>query len=292
MRILLVIVYLLSRLPLRVLYAISDAMFWINHLFIRYRESVVMSNLKHSFPNVEAQELQRIKRNFFRNFFDYLVEMLKSLTVTETELRVRMQHLNQELFWEAKKEGKNIIFLAGHIFNWEWISALAKVLPHEYCHPVYRKASSGFWDEQIIKIRNRFGNQSIEAQDVIRHILRTPNDGNSAYMFVADQSPYQHSVDLGLDFMNQLTPVFIGYDRLATRMDLAFIYCDIKKVKRGYYQVNYHRILPEGERFETYEVVRKFYHMLENTIHKAPDNYLWSHRRWKYVEYIKNRISK
>ena len=180
-----------------------------------------------------------------------------------------------------------MILLAGHVFNWEWYTALASIVPQENSYPVYRKVQNGFWEEKIKNIRNRFGNQSLEARDVIRHIFRNPNDGNSIYMFVADQTPHVADVSYGLNFLNQKTPAFIGYDKLATRMDLAFVYCDMKKVKRGFYQVNYFRIEPDGDKFTDFEVVKKFHKMLENSLHKNPDNYLWSHRRWKYQSAIK-----
>lgn len=279
-----------SKLPLCVLYAISDIIFYLNYYIIGYRKKVVFENIKNSFPEKTEQEVKKIQKKFFRNFSDYIVETAKSFTVSRTELLVRMQHINRHLFQEAKDEGKNIIFLAGHVFNWEWISALASILPQEHCHPVYKKMNSKFWNEQIIKIRNRFGNESVEVDDLGKHIFRNKRDGNSAYMFVADQSPYVFKVGLGVNFLNQKTPVFVGYDKLATRMDLAFIYCEMKKVKRGFYQVNYYRIYPDGERFEEYEVIRKFHYLLEKTIQKSPDNYLWSHRKWKNSDYIKKII--
>lgn len=107
-------------------------------------------------------------------------------------------------------------------------------------------------------------------------------------MFVADQTPHISHVNYGLNFLNQKTPAFVGYDKLSTRMDLVFIFCEMKKVKRGFYQVNYHRIYPDGEKFVEHEVVKKFHKLLENTIRKRPDNWLWSHRRWKYKDSIKN----
>ena len=203
------------------------------------------------------------------------------------ELRVRVQHLNQDVFHEAKAEGKNVILLSGHVFNWEWFNALATIIPQENSFPVYRKVQSSFWEEKVKSIRNRFGNHAIEAKEVIRHIFRNPNDGNSVYMFVADQTPHFSEITYGLNFLNQKTPAFIGYDKLSTRMDLAFVYCDMKKVKRGFYQINYYRIYPDGEKFVEHEVVKKFHKLLENTINKRPDNYLWSHRRWKYQHAIK-----
>ena len=281
------IIILFSKLPLRILYWLSDFIFVILYFVVGYRKKVVFQNLKNSFPEKSDSELKIIRKKFYHNFCDYLVETLKSFTITSHELRVRVQYLNQDIFHEAKSENKNVILLAGHIFNWEWFNAFATVVPQEKSFPVYRKVQSSFWEQKVKEIRNRFGNHALEAKEVIRHILRNPNDGNSVYMFVADQSPHVSEVSFGLNFLNQKTPAFIGYDKLSTRMDLAFVFCEMKKVKRGYYQINYYRIYPDGEKFAEYEVVKKFHKLLENTINKRPDNYLWSHRRWKYQHAVK-----
>ncbi|WP_373707618.1 lysophospholipid acyltransferase family protein [Kaistella sp.] len=278
---------LFSRLPLRVLYLFSDFIFFVIYHLVGYRRKVVFENLQNSFPEKSLEELKKIEKKFYVNFCDYIVETFKSFTVSSTELRVRVQHINQDVFDDAKTEGKNIILLAGHVFNWEWFNALALGVVQENSHPVYRKVQSGFWEQKIKELRTRFGNQPLEAKEVVRHIFRNPNDGNSIYLFVADQTPHVSEVTFGLKFLNQKTPVFVGYDKLSTRMDLAFIYCDMKKVKRGFYQVNYYRIQPDGEKFVEHEVVKKFHTLLENTINKRPDNYLWSHRRWKYQHAIK-----
>lgn len=287
MNFLIKILYLISKIPLKILYIFSDIIFFLNYYIVGYRKKVILQNIKNSFPEKTDEEIQAILKKFYLNFSDYLVETVKSFSISETESRVRMQHINQHLFHEAKAEGKNIILLAGHVFNWEWINALAKVIPQKHCHPVYRKVNSNFWEDQMKKVRNKFGNEALEANEVIMNIFRNNNDGDSAYMFVADQTPHVAHVNYGLEFLNQRTPAFIGYDKLATRMDLVFIYCEMKKVKRGFYQVNYHRIYPDGEKFVNNEVVKKFHKLLENTIHKYPDNYLWSHRKWKYQDSIK-----
>ena len=281
------IIILFSKLPLRILYWLSDFIFVILYFVVGYRKKVVFQNLKNSFPEKSDSELKIIRKKFYHNFCDYLVETLKSFTITSHELRVRVQYLNQDIFHDAKSENKNVILLTGHVFNWEWFNALATIIPQENCFPVYRKVQNSFWEEKIKGIRNRFGNTALEAKEVIRHILRNPNDGNSVYMFVADQSPHVSEVSFGLNFLNQKTPAFIGYDKLSTRMDLAFVFCEMKKVKRGYYQINYYRIYPDGEKFVEYEVVKKFHKLLENTINKRPDIYLWSHRRWKYQHAVK-----
>lgn len=286
MNLLFKILLLISRLPLRVHYFFSEIIMVLAYYVVGYRKKVVNENLSLSFPEKSPEAIKTIEKKFYRNFADYLAETIHSFTVSATELKVRMQHLNQEVFHEAKAEGKNVILLAGHVFNWEWFTALSTIIPQEHCYPVYRKVNNSFWEEKVKGIRNSYGNEALEAKEVVRHIFRNPNDGNSAYMFVADQTPHFSEVHYGLEFLHQKTPVFIGYDKLATRMNLAFIYCEMKKVKRGYYQVNYSRIYPDDEKFAEYEVVKKFHKLLENTIKKRPDNYLWSHRKWKYQDHV------
>lgn len=287
MKILFKFILLISHIPLWFLYKISDIIFFITYHIVGYRRKVVLENLTNSFPEKSREDLKKIERKFYINFCDYIVETFKTFTISSNELRVRVQHLNQDIFHEANAEGKNVILLSGHIFNWEWYNSLALIVPQEHNFPVYRKVQSNFWEDKIKQLRNRFGNQALEAKEVIRHIFRNPNDGNSVYMFVADQTPHHTEVTYGLNFLNQKTPAFVGYDKLSTRMDMAFVYCDMKKVKRGFYQINYFRIYPDSEKFVEHEVVKKFHILLENTINKRPDNYLWSHRRWKYQSAIK-----
>jgi len=287
MNFLIKILYLISKLPLKILYIFSDIMFFLNFYIVGYRKKIITQNLKNSFPDKSDKEINEIRKKFYLNFSDYLAETVKSFSISETETRVRMQYINQNLFHEAKAEGKNIILMAGHVFNWEWMNALAPITPQKNCHPVYRKVNSSFWEDQMKKVRSKFGNEPLEANEVILNIFRKQNDGDTIYLFVADQTPHVAHVNYGLNFLNQKTPAFIGYDKLATRMDLIFIYCEMKKVKRGFYQVNYHRIYPDGEKFVKNEVVKKFHQLLENTIKKNPDNYLWSHRKWKYQDSIK-----
>ena len=288
MKFLFKILLLISRLPLQILYVFADFLFFTSYYLVGYRKKVVTENLTKAFPKKTESEIRKIRKDFYKNFSDYIAETAKSFTISEVESRVRMQHLNQDIFKDAKNEGKNVILLAGHVFNWEWFTALTTIIPQENSHPVYRKVNNSFWEEKVKTIRNRFSNKAVEAKEVIRHILRNPNDGNSVYMFVADQTPHSSEVNFGINFLNQPTPAFIGYDKLSTRMDLIFVYCEMKKVKRGFYQVNYYRIFPDGEQFEEFEVVKKFHKLLENTINKRPDNWLWSHRRWKYSNLIKH----
>lgn len=281
------LLFQISKLPLRILYLFSDAFFFLNFYVIRYRRRVILENLRNSFPEKTDAEIQQIAKKFYLNFSDYIVETLKSFSISDRELHQRLEQVNLDVFTASKQQQKNVMLLSGHVFNWEWFNSLATLIPQEKCFPIYRKMQSGFWEEKIKKIRSRYGNEAVEAEQVMKHILRNPNDGNSVYMFVADQTPHVSTVNYGIEFLHQKTPVFIGYDKLSGRMKVSFVYCEMEKIKRGHYRVTYHEIHPEEAQFEPYEVVKKFHRLLESTIRKNPDNWLWSHKRWKYQKAIK-----
>lgn len=288
MKILFQLILLISRLPMRVHYFFSDILYVLVYHIVGYRKKVVTENLQCSFPEKSAQEIVQIRRKFYRNFSDYLVETIKAFTITSPELGIRVQHLNRQLFTDAKNDGKNVIILAGHVFNWEWFNGLSTMIPQSQAYAIYRRVNNPFWEKQARRLRSMYGNLPLEARETVKFIIKHPNDGDAIYMFVADQTPHISQITYGLKFLNQNTPAFVGYDKLAQKKDFVFLYAEMKKVKRGFYQVTYHRLYPDNGKFEPHEVVRKFHRLLENTIRKSPDNYLWSHRKWKYQDAVKH----
>ena len=280
------LLYAISLLPLSILYGFSWIVYILLNYVIGYRKKVIVENLKNSFPEKSDHEIKSIKKKFYKNFADSLVETLKSFSITHEELNKRHTYSNLHLFEECKKEQKDIILMAGHIFNWEWFVGLAPNLSTENTVAVYHKVKNDFWNERINQIRGKFGTIPLDMKSTARYILNTPNNGEHAYLFVADQSPKKSAIHYSLQFLNQETPVFIGFDKISIKKDMAVIYCRTVKLKRGYYHTTFERILPEGVDFEPMEIVHKFFHLLEETIIENPDNWLWSHKRWKYKKGI------
>lgn len=280
------ILYIISLLPLRVLYGFSWLIYLILNYIVGYRRKVIYQNLKNSFPEKSEMEIKSIQKNFYKNFADYLVETLKSFSITQEELDKRHTYSNLEVFKECENEKKDVILMAGHIFNWEWFIGLAPNLYTEKTVAVYHKVKNNFWNDRINGIRSKFGTIPLDMKKTARYMMSTPNNGEHSYLFVADQSPKKSAIHYDLEFLNQNTPVFTGFDRIAIKKEMAVIFCKMVKVKKGHYHTSFERILPEGENYESMEIVHKFFKKLEKTIQENPDNWLWSHKRWKYKKGI------
>lgn len=280
------LLYAFSALPAKVLYSISDVIFLFHSHVKGYRKDVVKHNLENAFPNKSSEEIKQITKQFFRNFYDFPIESIKGINITQEQLDKRISLENIEIVQKYYDEGKNMMVLCGHLFNWEWLKGLGAHVPQDDIYAVFSIPKSALTNEIIKKSREKFGGETIPMRDAKELIFNIPNDGNSLFLMVADQSPYKKAIRYDLQFLNQTTPVFQGFDKIVRRRNMGVIYLDIQRLARGKYHYKVVDILPDGKEFEENEIVHKFFDLLEKNILKNPSNYMWTHKRWKYKKGI------
>src|SRR5699024_9536095 len=104
----------------------------------------------------------------------------------------------------------------------------------------------------------------------------------SSYGMIADQSPKLQFARYWRPFFNHKVPVFIGSEKLAKRLDLSVTYLKIEKTKRGYYEAELIPITDNPDSLPDYEITDTYFELLEAQIRQNPQNYLWTHKRWKH----------
>ncbi len=271
---------LLSRLPLRVLYLISDLMFVIGYHVIRYRRTVVQQNLKNSFPEKSDTELHQIERNFFKNLCDYPIETLKLMTMSEEQVRERMKYRNPEEVEKIAREGQAMIYLTAHQFNWEWMLAAACLSTTPPVYYVYQAQSSQFFDDFSNVIRQRFGAKPIRREKVGREALRIKGTVHGLAL-LADQFPgLGHDKRYWTNFLHQDTAFFQGINQLAIITQYPVIFFVSRKIKRGYYENELIKIAEPPYAKTDLVVVENYIKATEKVIHEQPEGWLWSHDRW------------
>lgn len=276
------IIFAISSLPLWLGYLFSDFVFLLLKYFIKYRKKVIIENLKNSFPEKSDKEINQIANRFYRNLCDYFIESIKALTIPQKEISKRIRCTNLEVMEDIQARGKNCMWICGHIFNWEWLAGLVDAVPTRDTYAVFHPVKSPLANELTQYAREKYGTFAIPMHETYKQLLNIENDGNSAFLFVADQSPHASKVQYSLNFLNQETPVFNGFDLIARKKDFVPTYIRMKRKGRGKYEVELVEIKPDNTKFEPNEIVNKFFSLLEKDIQKAPDNWLWSHKRWKY----------
>lgn len=286
------LLYLLSLLPMRLLYLLSDGLFFPLFYIVKYRRKVVEKQLDECFPEKSMQERRAIERQFYHFFCDYLVEVIKLFSISKEEMMRRMKFVGIEQVREELKDKKFCFLYLGHYCNWEYIASLSYWLPEIHCGQIYHRIYNQAFDDLFLKLRGQFGGESILMKDTLRRILTLRGQEKKVMIgFISDQLPKWENMNHWTTFLNHDTSFFIGAERIAKQVDAALYYVDVERVKRGYYQVTFRLMTLHPKEFPDYELTDQYARLLEKSIRHQPAYWLWTHKRWKRTkeEWVKWR---
>lgn len=272
----------ISLLPFSLLYALSNFIAWLMGSVLDYRKEVIDGNLAKSFPSKSPEERHLIRRKFYRNFSDIIVESFKSLSVSRKTMEKRFILRNPEVFRQLYDAKRGLIMVMGHHTNFEWTAMSIPLVVPQNCYAVYHPLKNKRFNKLIVKIREQFGLKLFKMEDTYPFMLNNP-DPSPLYVFMADQSPHRGKIKYRTNFLNQDTPVHLGVENLSRKCDLAVVFIDIHRVKRGYYEIEGHLLYEDTQDLPQYEVTDTHVGALEKLIKSDPANWLWSHKRWKYA---------
>lgn len=291
------ILTLISRLPFKVLYAISDIVYVFVYVLVGYRKKVVRKNLTSSFPEKSEKELRDIERKFYHWLCDYFVETLKLLSITPEEMKKHLEYRGLEDIKAVRKEGQGVSAYLGHHCNWEWLSAtkLYWLWENDEAGLIYHPLRNEKFDALMLKARSSLGGVCIDKKNILRELINCRRR-NQSYIFgyIFDQSPKWDSIHLWLDFLNRKTPVFTGAERISRKVDDVVVFVRMERTERGKYIATFQVVTTEPSKMEEYELTKKCFAMLEDSIRQQPEFYLWTHNRWKrtYEEYLRREKEK
>ncbi|MGI6232928.1 MAG: lysophospholipid acyltransferase family protein [Prevotella sp.] len=284
--------YLVSLLPFRLLYVLSDIEYLLVYYVVRYRRGIVRRNISSAFPEKSATEIKEIEQQFYHWFCDYFFEAVKLLSISDAELRRRFTIHNSEEVEQCFQEGQDVAAILGHYCNWEWLSCVGIALPKERVMGlIYDPLHSKAFDYLFRRIRSSQPNAiTVPKKNILRTLIGLRRDNRrSIFGYISDQAPKWQNIHLWLPFLHHDTPVFTGAERIMRKMNNAVFYVEMSRPRRGYYTCTYRLITRDPASLPEQEVTRRFFVMLEKTIETCPSYYLWSHDRWKRTHEEFNR---
>jgi len=273
------LLYLFSLLPLRLLYCISDFLFFIVYYVVQYRKKIVLDNLEIAFPEKSVTEKKIIAKQFYKNFVDTFVETIKMISISDKAFH-RMVEMDLSKVIALANEGKSIQFHSGHQFNWELANwKIAEKMPIPFVG-VYMRISNRHFDKIFYDLRAKKGTVLVEVKEFRSKMHQFLNTQYSIGL-AADQNPADAKKGFWLNFFNKPVPFVTGPDKAAIKNKTAVVFVRLIKIKRGKYKFETEIITEQASDFKEGELTCMYRDMLEDTIRKYPSNYLWSHRRWK-----------
>jgi KDO2-lipid IV(A) lauroyltransferase len=271
---------LFSRLPWVALYAFSAFLYFIAYYVVRHREHVIREQLEKVLPTLTAEERVGIHKQFLRNFCDVLVEILKSMSMSEADMRRRMHVTNGELARQYLDAGQTIMFMTSHLGNWEWLLHGVTLQLGYPLDAAYKPLNDERAERLMLKVRSRFGARLVPAKELLADFFRRRGVARAIGMN-ADQAPVSTDQRYWTQFLGQDTAFFIGAEQIARATRLPILYAHVRRVRRSFYEVEFLPLWDGREPIEPNEVTERYARACELDVLKSPADWLWSYRRWR-----------
>jgi len=271
----------LSRLPLGLLYAVSDILAFIANHLVGYRRAVVLENLRKSFPDKNEKEIKKIAGKFYSNLADLVVETLKGITISQDEIKKRVKFENLEMMDHFLEEKQSVFLITIHQCNWEWLLLSGC---SQFPFPIdvlYLQLNNPKMDKMMYEARSRFGGKPIKTHNSLMEIMKRSKEIR-AFGMVADQVPPRGSDKYWTTFLNQDTAFLLGTEQLPKLLKYPVVFLSMERVHRGYYQVRLEQIAAPPYSKDKHEIIESYVQKAEQVVLENPSDWLWSHRRWKY----------
>ena len=256
--------WFISKLPFSLFYLFSDLVFFGVYYLVRYRRKTVAQNLRLVFPEKSRKELKKIEKKSYRHLCDQMLEMIKSISISNEQLLRRFTFANLEEIERILSMEKSVILLYGHYANYEWVNALQLHGLDYKGFGVYKKLKNPYFDQLIHRIRGRFNAKLIASSIATKQITKNEqNNIRGVYAIIADQSPKLDRAWYWTNFMGLRSPAYTGGEKLAKRLGMAVVYFHVEKLKRGHYRATFKTITDNPSECKDYQITDIFLKELE-----------------------------
>jgi Kdo2-lipid IVA lauroyltransferase/acyltransferase len=267
-------------LPWSALPPLADALAFLLYRIVGYRRNVVFENLRSAFPEKNDVEIGRIAAASYQNLCDVTLETIKAFTASVEEIRRRCPCLNPEVVNAYLDQGQTVLVTGSHYNNWELACLSIPEGLHGAAVTVYKPLTNKVVDAYYNQNRSR-GGTLLAAMDEVFALLRKRRSEASAFLFLSDQSPSSRKSAQWVDFLHQDSAFLPGVDVLARKFEYPVLHFHIRRLRRGFYELHYRELVPSPGEAAEGDITRAYAAVVEAEIRAQPENWLWSHRRWK-----------
>lgn len=276
-------VFICWLLPFWAIYLLSDFACFLLHYVVKYRYKIIQKNLKNAFPEKNTAAINQLRKGVYKNICDALVESLKGFSLSKKEAVKRCKILNPELANAYCNKGQHILVLSAHCCNFEWGVCIERQLQHHIIG-MYKPLRNPRLNNYARNAKITDNLKLVPFKEVYRTIEQY-QDRPHAIFLLADQTPSDKKKSHWVSFFNQDTPFHRGPDNIARTYNYPVLYADLRRVKRGFYTVKLNVLVEDANQLEEMEVTKIYKNKLEQVIREHPQNWLWSHKRWKHKRY-------
>lgn len=250
---------------------------------LKIRRGVVEKQLTAVFPEKDPAEIERIARAAYGHLGRTTIETAVLPSYDRQQILDLFEEVNGwSIVEERLARGKGLIVVTGHLGNWELGGAYlaARGLPID---AVARHMANPLFDRYLTATRHRIGMTVVHDDQAVRRVPRSLRSGR-AVAFLVDQG----AVGLAsswVPFFGRYAKTPRGPAVFALRLGAPIVFGVALRQPSGRYQLTFEpiEVRDTGEReADVDRIVTDYTATLERWVRRAPEQYLWHHRRWKH----------
>lgn len=256
-------------------------------LDLRHRR-VARENLANALPHLESGERGRTVRRCFRHFGGAVLDALSSTRFDLVELCRRLTLEGWEHVEDAEALDRGVFFLSAHLGYWE-IAAYPPGIYGGPLHVVGRPLDNPHLDRELVRLRRRCGNEVIPKHGAARRMYKVIRDKGRAGILIDQRVPEKEAIEVDFFGRPALTSPLLARLSIRTGAPVVPIF-GFGAPGGGYRFVARPRIdappsegheTPEGTEALVHDLTREYMRVTEEEILRAPEQWLWMHRRWR-----------
>lgn len=248
----------------------------------RRHRSVALGNVAAALPRLDDGERRRLVRSCFQHFGGAVLDTLSSTRFDTVDLCRHTTLDGWEHVEAAEAEDRGVLFLSAHLGYWE-IAAYPPGLYGGPFHVVGRPMDNPLLNNELERLRRRFGNRVIPKHGAARGMMKVLKDHGRVGILIDQRVPEEQAIRVEFFGRPALTSPLLA--RLSLRTCAPVVPIFGFPEPRGCYRfVARPRIPPPGGEVTdeaVAELTRAYMRVTEEEILHRPEQWLWMHRRWK-----------
>lgn len=252
------------------------------HSMLPSRRRLAFDNIKKGLSaTLPDLEIESIVRAVFQNTGRTLVETARFDRLDPTRLKALIEPAGLEAMREARAQGRGAIVATAHFGNWELMGVFPALFDIPSDTLAIRQHNLRI-NQKLINLRQSAGVRILEVPASARQVFRSLKE-NRIVIIAADQ--HASAGTLVLDFLGRPAAVARGPALFAIRQNCPVIPLLIRRERYDCHRVMVGQIIrpkpTENEEVNVRAITETYLRFLEENIRRYPDQWLWTHNRWK-----------
>ena len=241
-------------------------------------KNIIHSNIKRAYPYIEKKNIKTLTKRMWNNYGRVFAEYMYIKDFRIGKLKLNIELIGDEVLEEIKQQNKQVVFISGHFSNFE-LMALSLEKKGIKLSAIYRPLNNIFLNKIIENIREKYicKNQIKKGLGGMKKLIKLKKNNFSTALMI-DQ---RVSEGILSSFFNSQALTTTVPAQLVKKFNIPIVPVYIQRKEGIKFKIIVEKPLKFSEADKIEDITIKLNQVLEKMILRKPEQWIWSHNRWK-----------